>query len=50
MILHNDVNMPFPKPGQEPYQLVQLRELFKRHPKTTDHLGPLRRSGGSCVP
>jgi len=34
-ILHNDVDMPFPKSGQDPYQLVQLRELFKRHPKTT---------------
>ena len=27
--------MPFPKPGQDPYQIVQLYELFKRHPKTT---------------
>ncbi len=27
--------MPFPKPGQDPYQLAQLYELFKRHPKTT---------------
>jgi predicted TIM-barrel fold metal-dependent hydrolase len=27
--------MPFPKPGQDPYQVVQLAELFKRHPKTT---------------
>ena len=35
VILHNDVDMPFPKPGQEPYQIAQLRELFKRHPKTT---------------
>ena len=34
-ILHNDVDMPFPKPGQDPYQVVQLRDLFKRHPKTT---------------
>jgi predicted TIM-barrel fold metal-dependent hydrolase len=35
VILHNDVDMPFPKPGQDPYQLVQLRDLFRRHPKTT---------------
>jgi hypothetical protein len=35
VILHNDVDMPFPKPGQEPYQVLQLRDLFKRHPKTT---------------
>src|SRR4051794_26569104 len=34
-ILHNDVDMPFPKPGQDPYQIVQLYELFKRHPKST---------------
>lgn len=41
-ILHNDVDMPFPRPDQEPYQIAQLRELFKRHPKTTviwAHLG-----------
>src|SRR3954447_10110970 len=35
VLLHNDVDMPFPKPGQEPYQVEQLRELFRRHPKTT---------------
>jgi len=35
VILHNDIDMPFPKPGQEPYQVNQLRELFLRHPKTT---------------
>jgi Amidohydrolase len=35
VLLHNDVDMPFPKPGQEPYQLDQLRALFQRHPKTT---------------
>jgi predicted TIM-barrel fold metal-dependent hydrolase len=35
VLLHNDVDMPFPKPGQEPYQVQQLRDLFKRHPKTT---------------
>jgi predicted TIM-barrel fold metal-dependent hydrolase len=34
-LLHNDVDMPFPKPGQEPYQVVQIRDLFLRHPKTT---------------
>src|SRR4051794_34107060 len=34
-LLHNDVDMPFPKPGQEPYQVAQIRELFRRHPKTT---------------
>ena len=35
VLLHNDIDMPFPKPGQEPYQVLQLRDLFKRHPKTT---------------
>ncbi len=35
VILHNDVDMPFPKPDQDPYQIIQLRALFKRHPKTT---------------
>ncbi len=35
VLIHNDVDMPFPKPGQEPYQVVQLRELFRRHPKTS---------------
>ena len=42
VILHNDIDTPFPKPGQDPYQVVQLSELFKRHPKTTiiwAHLG-----------
>jgi Amidohydrolase len=35
VLMHNDIDMPFPKPGQEPYQVVQIRELFKRHPKTS---------------
>src|SRR3954447_2872769 len=35
VLMHNDIDMPFPKPGQEPYQVVQIRELFRRHPKTT---------------
>jgi hypothetical protein len=42
VILHNDINMPFPKPDQEPYMLAQLKELFVRHPDTTiiwAHLG-----------
>ena len=34
VILHNDVDMPFPKPGQDPYQAAQLGALFRRHPKT----------------
>src|SRR5580765_6184030 len=35
VLLHNDADVPFPKPGQEPYQLLQLKALFKRHPGTT---------------
>jgi predicted TIM-barrel fold metal-dependent hydrolase len=34
VILHNDVDMPFPKPGQDPYQAAQLGALFRRHPGT----------------
>jgi predicted TIM-barrel fold metal-dependent hydrolase len=34
-LMHNDIDAPFPKPGQEPYQVIQLRDLFLRHPKTT---------------
>ena len=35
VLIHNDVDMPFPKPGQEPYELRQMVELFRRHPRTT---------------
>jgi hypothetical protein len=35
VLMHNDIDMPFPRPGQDPYQLIQLRDLFLRHPKTT---------------
>jgi predicted TIM-barrel fold metal-dependent hydrolase len=35
VILHNDIDMPFPKPGQEPYMLAQLKALFVRHPDAT---------------
>jgi predicted TIM-barrel fold metal-dependent hydrolase len=31
VILHNDVNMPFPKSGQEPYVVKQLGALLRRH-------------------
>jgi predicted TIM-barrel fold metal-dependent hydrolase len=34
-ILHCDVNVPFPKPNQDPYIVQMLRDLFVRHPKTT---------------
>jgi predicted TIM-barrel fold metal-dependent hydrolase len=35
VILHNDIDMPFPKPGQEPYILAQLKALLVRHPHAT---------------
>jgi hypothetical protein len=35
VILHNDADMPFPRPGQEPYMLVQFKELLLKHPNTT---------------
>jgi predicted TIM-barrel fold metal-dependent hydrolase len=34
VILHSDVDMPFPRPNQEPYLLAQLKALFERHPRT----------------
>jgi hypothetical protein len=34
VILHNDVDAPFPRPGQDPYQAVQLGALLRRHPRT----------------
>jgi len=35
VILHSDIDMPFPKPGQDPYPVTQMRDLIKRHPRTT---------------
>jgi predicted TIM-barrel fold metal-dependent hydrolase len=35
VILHNDIDVPFPKPDQYPYPLVQLSDLFERHSGTT---------------
>jgi hypothetical protein len=35
VILHNDIDMPFPKPGQEPYVSAQLKKVLARHPQTT---------------
>jgi len=34
-IIHSDADVPFPKPNQEPWQILQMRDLFLRHPKTT---------------
>jgi predicted TIM-barrel fold metal-dependent hydrolase len=32
-IIHNDVNMPFPKPGMDPYVVQQFAALIRRHPE-----------------
>ena len=33
-LIHNDIDMPYPKSGQEPYLVQQLGALFRRHPNT----------------
>jgi predicted TIM-barrel fold metal-dependent hydrolase len=35
VIIHNDMDTPFPKEGKSPAYLEQMRALIKRHPKTT---------------
>ncbi len=35
VILHNDMDTPFPKEGKPPAYLEQMKDLIKRHPKTT---------------
>jgi hypothetical protein len=35
VIIHNDMDTPFPRLGQPPSYLEQMRSLIKRHPKTT---------------
>jgi hypothetical protein len=35
VLLHNDIDVPFPKPDQENYMALQLKDLLKRHPNTT---------------
>jgi len=35
VILHNDMDTPFPKEGQPPAYLEQMKALIKRHPRTT---------------
>src|SRR4051812_24722483 len=34
-LIHNDMDMPFAKPGTEPVYLTQMKDLLRRHPKTT---------------
>ena len=35
IILHCDVDTPFPRPNQDPYIVEKLKDLFERHPDTT---------------
>lgn len=35
VLVHCDVDTPFPKPGEEPAYFAPLVELFRAHPKTT---------------
>jgi hypothetical protein len=35
VLIHNDVDMPFPKPGQDPYSAYQFGALLRRHPAAT---------------
>src|SRR3954452_19858272 len=35
VLIHCDIDTPFDQPDKEPVYLVQMRELVKRHPKTT---------------
>lgn len=35
ILIHNDVDVPFPKPGAEPAYAAQIKALFKRHPNAT---------------
>ena len=35
VLIHNDADMPFPRPGQDPYMITQMRQLFAAHPEAT---------------
>jgi amidohydrolase family protein len=35
VLIHNDVDVPFAKPGAPPAYAAQMKALFKRHPNTT---------------
>jgi predicted TIM-barrel fold metal-dependent hydrolase len=58
VLLHNDMDVPFAKPGTEPVYLPQMKALLRRHPKTTiiwAHVGlgrvvhPVQASGTAPV-
>ena len=35
VLIHNDVDVPFARPGAEPAYAAQMKALFRRHPNTT---------------
>jgi hypothetical protein len=35
VLIHNDMDVPFAKPGAEPAYLAQMKEVLARHPQTT---------------
>lgn len=35
VLIHNDIDVPFPKSSDEPVYLTQMKDLLRRHPKTT---------------
>jgi len=35
VLIHSDIDVPFPKPGEPPAHLEDMIAVFKRHPKTT---------------
>jgi amidohydrolase family protein len=35
VILHNDIDMPFARQGAQPVYLQQMKDLLRRHPRTT---------------
>jgi len=35
VLVHNDIDVPFAKPGPEPAYLAQMKAVLKRHPKNT---------------
>ena len=35
VLIHNDMDVPFAKPGAEPVFLTQMKAVLRRHPKTT---------------
>jgi len=42
VMIHDDIDTPVPGPNQEPWTVLQLKDLFTRHPKTKiiwSHIG-----------